>query len=278
MNRTKSIAVGVSLDISNAIPWRSKISILGTNDYSKIIDSKVVVITASTGIYKTSRTELLKEQISMIKKIAKNIHSINPNCVFLVISNPVDVLTYLFQKETSFSSKRIIGIASSLDSARFRYFLSKHFDTNQSNFSDVWVLGEHGNSMVPIFSRVKLEQERIIRKLTREQVFEITNQVKYFWKTLRKYKNRSAYGIAKHTYDVLESIIKNKEIFLPASTMLNGEYGESSVCMGIPLVIDKRGVKSIKKIDLNKLEKSALHTSAQAIKNYIQKTNAFQLK
>ncbi len=267
--------MGESLDISNAIPTRSKISILGTNDYSKIVDSKVVVITASTGIYKTSRTELLKGQISMIKKIARNIQSINSRCVFLVISNPVDILTYFFQKETSFSSKKIIGIASSLDSARFRYILSKHFDVNQSNFCDVWVLGEHGNSMVPIFSRVKLKHERVITKLTRNQVLEITNQVRYYWKTLRKYKNRSAYGIAKHTYNVIESIIKKDEYLLPASIMLNGEYGESNVCMGVPLIMDKNGLKSVKQIDLNNSEKLALHTSAQTIKNLIQKNDGF---
>ncbi len=205
----------------------------------------------------------------MIKKIAKNIRDVNPRCVFLLVSNPVDVLTFFFQKETLLPPKKIIGVASSLDSSRFRYLLSKQFNINQGNFSDVWVLGEHGDSMIPIFSRVRLKQKKIFNSLTTAQIYEITDQVRNYWRLLRKYKNRSAYGIAKHTYDIIETIIKNKELFLPASTMLNGEFGESDVCMGVPLKINRNGIKSITEIKLDKSEINALHVSAQTIKNHI---------
>jgi malate dehydrogenase len=125
LNRTKSKALGEALDISNAIPKNSNITIQGTDDYSKITESDVIVITASTGIYLKNRNEIVNAQVQMIKEIAKKIklHCKSPKV--LIISNPVDVLTYFFQKETNFLRNNVIGIASSLDSSRFRYLLSK---------------------------------------------------------------------------------------------------------------------------------------------------------
>lgn len=269
VNRTKDKAIGEALDISNAVPENSNVSIHGTDDFSKIIDSDIIVITASTGTYLKSRTEMMDAQVKMIKNIAKEIKKYCPSAIILVVSNPLDVLTYVFQKETKISRNKVIGIASSLDSSRFRYLLSEKFNLNQSQINNVIVLGEHGDSMVPIFSRVKINKMNLLEMIDETEQNLITTEIRNYWKSLRKFKSRSQFGIAKNTFDVISSIIKNNELIVPASIVLNGEYGEKDVSMGIPVKINKDGIKEIIEIKLNQSEYNLLKISAQAIRNCI---------
>lgn len=270
VNRTKSKAMGEALDISNAIPANSNVSIHGTDDFSKINGSDIIVITASTGIYMKNRTEMINTQVIMIKEIAKQIKKHCPSAIILIVSNPLDVLTYVFQKETQFSRNKVIGIASSLDSSRFRYLLSEKFKVKQSQITDAIVLGEHGDSMVPIFSRVKINGKNILELIDNKEEQIISTEIQNYWKSLRLLKSRSQFGIAKNTFDVMKSIIKNDELFIPASIVLNGEYGEKDVSMGIPVKINKDGIKEIIEIKLNESENKLLKISAQTIRDYIK--------
>lgn len=269
VNRTKDKAIGEALDISNAVHENSNVSIHGTDDFSKIIDSDIIVITASTGTYLKSRTEMMGAQVKMIKNIAKEIKKYCPSAIILVVSNPLDVLTYVFQKETKISRNKVIGIASSLDSSRFRYLLSEKFNLNQSQINNVIVLGEHGDSMVPIFSRVKINKMNLLEMIDETEQNLITTEIRNYWKSLRKFKSRSQFGIAKNTFDVISSIIKNNELIVPASIVLNGEYGEKDVSMGIPVKINKDGIKEIIEVKLNQSEYNLLKISAQAIRDCI---------
>lgn len=270
VNRTKSKAMGEALDISNAIPANSNVSIHGTDDFSKINGSDIIVITASTGIYMKNRTEMMDTQVIMIKEIAKQIKKHCPSAIILIVSNPLDVLTYVFQKETQFSRNKVIGIASSLDSSRFRYLLSEKFKVKQSQITDAIVLGEHGDSMVPIFSRVKINGKNVLELIDNKEKQIISTEIQNYWKSLRLLKSRSQFGIAKNTFDVIKSIIKNDELFIPASIVLNGEYGEKDVSMGIPVKINKDGIKEIIEIKLNESENKLLKISAQTIRDYIK--------
>lgn len=270
VNRTKDKAIGKALDISNAIPENSNVSIHGTDDFSKISGSDVVVITASIGIYLKSRTELMDAQVKMIKEIANQIKKHCPFAIVLIVSNPLDVLTFVFQKETQLSRNKVIGIASSLDSSRFRYLLSEKFRTKQSQITDALVIGEHGDSMVPIFSRVKINEKNTLEIIDEAEKQTISTEIRDYWKSLRIFGSRSQFGIAKNTFDVIRSIIKNDELIIPASIVLNGEYGEKDVSMGIPVKINKDGVKEIIEIKLNKSESGLLKISAQTIRDYIK--------
>jgi len=270
VNRTKNKALGEALDISNAISENSNVSIHGTDDFSKISGSDIVVITASTGIYQKSRTEMMNTQVKMIKEIANQTKKYCPFAIVLVVSNPLDVLTFIFQKETQLPRNKVIGIASSLDSSRFRYLLSEKFNIKQSQITDAFVMGEHGDSMVPIFSRVKINEKNLLDVINEEEKKIISTEIQNYWKSLRLYKSRSQFGIAKNTFDVISSIIKNDELIIPASIMLNGEYGEKNISMGIPVKINKDGVKEIIEIKLNESEKKLLEISAQTIRNYIK--------
>ena len=270
LNRPKSKAIGDALDISNTIPSTSDITIRGTDSYSEISKANIIVITASTGVYLKNRYELMGAQVKMIKEIGKKIKTNCTSPTVLIVSNPVDVLTYFFQKETGFSRDKVIGIASSLDSQRFRYLLSKHFGAKNSQISNAWVLGEHGDSMVPIFSKAKIKGKKLNEIIDSKQKETITKEIKNYWKLMRKLKTRSQFGIAKNTFDVIKSIVTNRSMSVPASVLLEGEFGEKDVCMGVPIKISSRGIANIQSLNLDKFEQDLLKKSAQTIRNSIK--------
>ncbi|MHA7647513.1 malate dehydrogenase [Nitrosopumilus sp. S4] len=270
INRTEEKAIGEALDISNSIPSSSKFSIRGTCDYSKLIGSDIVVVTASVDIYQKDRTENIRSQVSMIKEIAKNVKEFCPSAIVLIVSNPLDVLTYYFQVESGFSRFRVIGIASSLDSSRFRYLISEKFSIPQSLISNALVLGEHGDTMVPIFSRAKVDGCNLLEQIDDSERSIIADNVRNYWKLLRNYKCRSQFGIAKNTYDVLSAITRKNELEIPASVVLEGEYGVNNVAMGIPVKINHTGVVEIEKISLDDSESDLLTLSAKKIQSDIE--------
>lgn len=256
------------MDISNSIPENSSISVIGT-DFSEIQNSDVIIISASTGTYRANRIELLSDQVHMIKDIAKQIKQYASNSTVLVISNPVDVLTYFFQKESGFSREKVIGVASSLDSSRFRYLIARELSTNQSKVKNALVLGEHGDSMVPIFSLAKFNDKPIMEIFNDEQTHKIKGDLIFYWKILREYKGPSIFGIAKNTFDIIKAIIKNEELSVPTSVLLDGEYGISDVSLGVPTKIASNG-SSIQETSLNDSELNSLHKSADTVKEYIK--------
>ena len=213
---------------------------------------------------------MLSEQVTMIREILTKIKEHTPDSIVLMITNPVDILTYVFQKEGNFPTEKVFGIASSLDSSRFKLLLAKNLGTKLSEIFDALVMGEHGDSMVPIYSRAKIKQTPVLEVLNENQIQEITQGVRGYWRTLREFKSRSVYGIAKKVYDVSEAIIHEKELSIPTSVLLTGQYGISDVCMGVPTKIGKEGVKEIQEIEIAESELELLRQSAEVIKEYIQ--------
>jgi len=268
VNRHKEKALGQALDISNAIPQTSQFTIVAT-DYSEINNSDIIVISASTGTYTANRTELLSDQVQMIKDIAKQIKQHAKNSKVLIISNPVDVLTYFFQKESDFPRERVLGVASSLDSSRFRYLLARELDTNQSEIENALVLGEHGDSMVPIYSLAKWNGKPVLDIFDEEQIHKIKGDLIFYWKILREYKGPSIFGIAKNSFDIIKALIQNNDISVPVSILLNGEYGISDVSLGVPAIITKNRT-DIQELNLMHSELDSLQKSAQTIKEYIK--------
>ena len=207
----------------------------------------------------------------MIKDIAKQIKRYASNAKVLVISNPVDVLTYYFQKESGFSRDKVIGVASSLDSSRFRYLIAQELNTNQSEIQNALVLGEHGDSMVPIFSHAKFDKIPVMQIFKEDQVHKIKGDLIFYWKILREYKGPSIFGIAKNTFDIIHALIKNQNISVPVSILLKGEFGISDVALGVPTKISKTKT-TIEEIKLSNSELDLLHKSADTIKGYISST------
>ena len=271
VNRNEKTAIGEALDITNSIPKNSTISVTGTSDYSQIKNSDVIVITASVKAHTASRSDIMLEQSVMIRDIARKISELAPNSNVLVVTNPVDVMTYLVQKTGNLDSN-VIGIASSLDSARFRYLLAKELRVDQSQIIDAMVMGEHDDSMVPIFSRAKLGNVSVNDILDEKQKSQITLDVRNYWKLLRDYKGSSVFGIAKNTFDVIESIIQNQQLEICASVLLHGQYGVDDVCIGVPVTITKNQVL-INEVSIANYEKDQLHKSAGIVKRNISQVS-----
>lgn len=267
VNRSKNKAIGEALDIVNTIPQDSSISVTGTDDFKQISGSKVIAITVGAGKIVTDRSDLMPHTIPMINEISKKIKKYATDAKVVVITNPVDVITYYILQETGLSPENVIGMGSSLDSDRLRYLLSKVLHTNQSKIESL-VLGEHGNSMVPIFSRVKSNGMSV--NLDENQIAQITNDVRNYWKPLTDLKGASVFGAAKHSYDIIKAIIKNEKLQVPASVMVHGEYGISGTCIGVPVSIDSTGA-SVEEISLDVNELKLLERSSNVIKNNIKK-------
>lgn len=173
-------------------------------------------------------------------------------------------------KETQFSRKSVIGMGSSLDSSRFRYLLAKTLGTNQSKIEGI-VMGEHGDSMVPIFSSARYNGKPVSNILNETQVSKITTELRNYWILLKTFKDASVFGAAKNTFDLVKAIIHDEKLQTPASILLDGEYGLSDVCLGVPLTIGKNGVEKIIEIELEKSELHSLIDSANVVQNNIMK-------
>lgn len=276
LNRTRSKAIGEAMDISNAIPKTSDIVIKGTDDYIDIQNSDLIIIAASTAIYHKSRIDVIQEQTSMMKDIEEKIMKYCPSAIILMISNPLDVLTYVFQKNTNLPRKKVIGVASSLDTARFLYLLSTKLGVPRTKIRGAMVIGEHGDSMVPIYSNIKIDGKYLSDLLNNQEKEAITDEVRNYWKSLRNYKSRSQFGIAKNTYDVIKSIITNDPIEIPASVVMEGEYGLEDVSIGVPVTINKHGISEIHEIDLNENESAFFKKSARVIQENIKSVSQKQ--
>ncbi len=275
VNRDEKKAIGEALDISNAVPAGSAISINGTGDYSQIANSDVVIVTASIGTHQASRSDIMLDQSILVRSIAKKIQNFASKAKVLVVTNPVDVMTYLVQKEGKLDSKNVLGVASSLDSARFRHCLSRHFGVSQDQIHDAMVLGEHDDSMVPVFSNAKLGNTPVNDLLNEKQRSHITADVCNYWKSLRDYKGSSVFGIAKNTYDIISTMIQNKPLDVCASVLLDGQYGLENICMGVPITITKDGITQIHQIIISDEEKQQLQRSAGMIQNNIARVQEF---
>ena len=268
VNRTKNKALGELLDIVNTVPQKSKISIKATDDISSVKDSDVIVITVGGGVIKEDRTDLIPFNSPMISSLAKELQKYAAKSKIVVVTNPVDVMTYQLLQETGFSKNQIIGMGSSLDSSRFRYLLAKFQNVNQGQIEGT-VIGEHGPTMLPLFSLSKMTGKKI--ELSKENMIEITFELRNYWRNLHAYKGASVFGAAKHTFDIVEAIVKNNELSISSSVLLDGEYGLHDVCVGVPVIINKNGVKKIDEYSIDETESDLLMISANRVKEGIKK-------
>lgn len=272
VNRSRNKAIGEALDVSNTVPEKSLISVVGTNDFSEIRNSDVVIITVSGGTIKEDRTELLPFNVPIVSEICKNLKKYADEAKVIVVTNPIDVITYQILKQTGFLRERVIGMGSSLDSSRFRYLLAKELGVKQGQV-DGLVIGEHGSTMVPLFSNAKSQGQSII--IPEKKTDEITYELRNYWKYLIAFKEASVFGAAKNTFDIAKSIVQGKDFLASASVYLDGEYGFNGFSMGVPVIFGKMGVKEILRLDINDKESELLKLSAKKIADGINKLSAF---
>ena len=267
---------GKGLDMFEAAPVEgTDTRVVGTNSYDATANSDIVVITA--GIARKpgmSRDDLQATNAGIVKSVTEQAVAKSPNSILIVVSNPLDVMTYVAWKVSGFPRHRVIGMAGVLDSARFRSFISMELNVSVEDVT-AFVLGGHGDSMVPLprYSTVAgiplpdiMDQATIDRlvKRTRDGGIEIVN----FLKTGSAYYAPSASAV-----QMVEAIVKDKKRILPCAVWLQGEYGMSDVVVGVPIKIGKKGMEEIIQIKLTADEQAALNKSAADVKASIAKLN-----
>ena len=239
-----------------------------TNDYSKTALSDVVVITS--GIPRKpgmTREELIGINAGIVKTVSENLLQHSPNAVVIVVSNPMDTMTYLVHKTTGLPKNRIIGMGGALDSARFKYRIAEALDAPISDV-DGMVLGGHSDTgMVPLIDHATRNSVKISEFLSAERMDEIVAETKVGGATLTKLLGTSAwYAPGAAVSSLVQAIACDQKKIFPCSALLNGEYGLDDLCIGVPVVLGKNGIESIVEIELSDTEKAKMQESAIGVK------------
>jgi malate dehydrogenase len=240
-----------------------------TNDYSKTANSDVVVITS--GLPRKpgmTREELIGTNAGIVKGVCENILKHSPNTIIIVISNPMDTMTYLALQSTGLPKNRIIGMGGTLDSARFKYQLSTTLNCSPSDLNAL-VVGGHGDTtMIPLIKHATWNSIPVSQFLDEAQQQTIINDTMVGGATLTKLLGTSAwYAPGAAGAALVESIVRDEKKLFTCCVSLEGEYGQSDICLGVPVVIGKNGWEKIVPMDLSADEQAAFNKSADAVRN-----------
>ena len=242
--------------------------IVGTNDYADTAGSDVVVITA--GIARKpgmSRDDLLATNSNIVGSVVEQIVANSPNCIIIVVSNPLDVMTQLAWKRSGLDSKRVIGMAGVLDSARYACFIAEALECSIKDVRAM-VLGGHGDTMVPVPQYTTVNGISITELLPSEKIEEINDRTRHGGAEIVKLlKTGSAYyAPSSSAVAMVEAVLLDSNRLLPACALLQGEYGVNDLYCGVPVEIGANGVNKILELDLNESELQELQNSVSAVK------------
>ncbi len=240
-----------------------------TNDYAKTNGSDVVVITS--GLPRKpgmTREELIGTNAGIVKGVAGNILKYSPNAILIIISNPMDTMTYLTLTTSGLPKNRIIGMGGTLDSARFKYQLSQHLNCSAGDLNAV-VIGGHGDTtMIPLIRYATWNSAPVTKFLTEEKQKQIVADTMVGGATLTKLIGTSAwYAPGAAGAALVKSIVRDEKKLFSCCVSLNGEYGQKDICLGVPVTIGRNGWEKIIDFDLNTEEKSLFSKSADAVRS-----------
>jgi malate dehydrogenase len=240
-----------------------------TNDYSKTAGSDVVVITS--GLPRKpgmTREELIGTNAGIVRGVAENILKHSPNAIIIIVSNPMDTMTYLALTATGLPKNRIIGMGGTLDSARFKYQLSQHLGCSPADLNAV-VVGGHGDTtMIPLIRYATWNSAPVTKFLSEEKQKQIVADTMVGGATLTKLIGTSAwYAPGAASAALVESILRDQKKLFTCSVSLNGEYGQKDICLGVPVVIGKSGWEKILDFELNADEQALFNKSADAVRS-----------
>ena len=267
----EGIAEGKALDMTQtAALFGFDTRITGsTNDYSKTANSDVVVITS--GLPRKpgmTREELIGTNASIVKGVTENLLKHSPNAIIIVVSNPMDTMTYLTLTNSGVAKNKIIGMGGILDSARFKCYLSAALDCSPNDLNAI-VIGGHGDTtMIPLIRYATWNSVAVSEFLSEEQQQKIVADTMVGGATLTKHLGTSAwYAPGAAVAALVESIVRDEKRLFACSVSLDGEYGQSDICLGVPVVIGRNGWEKIVDYKLNETEQATFSKSADAVRS-----------
>ncbi len=242
--------------------------LIGTNGYDETADSDIVVITA--GIARKpgmSRDDLLNTNAGIVKQVSENIKKTSPNAIIIMVSNPLDVMSWVAKEVTGFPRERVLGMAGVLDTARYRAFLAEAMDVSVRDIQAM-VLGGHGDTMVPLVGYTSVSGIPVRQLLAADKLKAIVERTRGggaeivgFLKTGSAYYAPSAAAV-----HMCEAIVLDQKRILPCAAWLEGEYGMSGLFLGVPCKLGRKGLEQISAVELTPVEKAALEKSAEAVR------------
>ena len=239
-----------------------------TNDYSKTSGSDIAVITS--GIPRKpgmTREELIGINAGIVKTVSENLIKHSPNVILIIVSNPMDTMTYLVHKTTDLPKHRIIGMGGALDSARFKYRLAEAMDCPSSDVDGMVVGGHSDKGMLPLTRLASRNSIRVSEFLSEERLSEVLEATKVGGATLTGMLGTSAwYAPGAAVSSLVQSIACDQKKMFPCSALLEGEYGLEDLCIGVPVVLGRNGIEKVVEIDLNNSEMDKLKESAEGVK------------
>ncbi|QBA64767.1 malate dehydrogenase [Muriicola soli] len=239
-----------------------------TGDYSKTAGSDIAVITS--GIPRKpgmTREELIGINAGIVKTVATNLVEHSPNVILIVVSNPMDTMTYLVHKVTGLPKERIIGMGGALDSARFKYRLAEALEAPISDVDGMVIGGHSDTGMVPLARHASRNSVKVSEFLSDDRLAQVVEDTKVGGATLTKLLGTSAwYAPGAAVSGLVQAIACDLKKLFPCSTMLNGEYDLDDICIGVPVILGKNGIEKIVNIDLNQAEKDKMQASAEGVR------------
>ncbi|MCD8309784.1 MAG: malate dehydrogenase [Prevotellaceae bacterium] len=266
----ENISEGKAMDMMQ-MAWLLKFDspIVGcTNDYAKTAGSDIAIITSGMprkpGM---TREELIGVNAGIVKNVAENILKYSPNAILIIVANPMDTMTYLSMKDLGLPKNRIIGMGGALDSSRFKYYLSQALNCNPNEVEGM-VIGGHGDTtMIPLVRLATYKGIPVTQLLSEEKLNEVAASTMVGGATLTKLLGTSAwYAPGAAATFMADCILHDKKRMMPCSVYLEGEYGQSDICVGVPIILGKNGVEKVVELELTEDEKAKFAASAAAVR------------
>ena len=269
----EGIAEGKALDIWQKAPINQYDSrtVGSTNDYSKTANSDVVVITS--GLPRKpgmTRDDLIETNAGLVKSVTENVAKHSPNAIIIVVSNPLDVMTYQAHLTSGFSRNKVMGMAGILDTARYRAFLAEELNVSGKEIQAI-LMGGHGDTMVPLPRYTTVAGIPVTELVAKDKLDAIIERTKFGGGELVKLMGTSAwYAPGAAAAQMVEAILKNQRRVFPVCIKLDGEYGIDDCYLGVPVILGKNGIEKVIELDLNAEEKQLLETSRGHVKEVMQ--------
>ncbi|MFH1406890.1 MAG: malate dehydrogenase [Candidatus Omnitrophota bacterium] len=264
----EGLAQGKALDLGHAAVIEGcKNKIIGTTDFTQTQKSDIVVVTAGlTRKPGETRSELLTKNAKITKEVMEKIKTHAKNAIILMVTNPLDAMTYLAYKSSGLDRKRIFGMAGVLDTSRFKYVLSERFNVPHKDI-EATILGEHGDSMVIVPRLTVVKGMPLARMIPTDEIGELTACAKNSGaEIVALLKTSASYAPGAAIACMVEAILTDSKKILPASAYLEGEYGLKDLCIGVPVRLGNSGIEEVIELKLEQEEKQALIRSAEKIK------------
>ncbi|MDH5780220.1 MAG: malate dehydrogenase [Candidatus Bathyarchaeota archaeon] len=268
----EDLARGEALDMMQAAPaieFDGKVK--GTSSFSEMEGSEVVVVVAGAGRKPgMTRFDLMTVNSKIVKSVVKEVVRYAPQCKLMVVTNPVDIMTYIAYKESGFERNRVFGMGNILDTMRFRSYIATELNVSREDIRAL-VIGEHGDSMVPLVDYATVSGIPIKDLLEKEQIEKIVNLTKTSGADVIKLKGSTTYAPAVVIAIVVDAVLRGRNRVMSISTFLKGEYGFSDISIGVPVILGKNGVERILELELSSEAEKQFMRSASIIEHMINR-------